>query len=128
MSLARPDEQRTRFRQPLGVAVMAYKAVLGLSEIMVGVLLAVPSFDPQATFARLSAEELREDPGDHFVALISRHLPALLHRRGLVAAGLILFGLASWPPRPRCGRARTGAATCWPRLLRCCFPSTCARP
>jgi hypothetical protein len=35
------------------------------------VLLAVPSFDPQATFARLSAEELREDPGDRFVALIS---------------------------------------------------------
>ena len=64
MSLARPDEQRTRFRRPLGVAVMGYKAVLGLSEILVGVLLAVPSFDPQATFARLSAEELREDPGE----------------------------------------------------------------
>jgi hypothetical protein len=44
---------------------MAYKAALGLSEILVGVLLAVPSFDPQATFARLSAEELREDPGGH---------------------------------------------------------------
>ena len=57
-------------------------------------LLAVPSFDPQATFARLSAEELREDPGDRAVALISRHLPALLHHRGLVAVGLILFGLA----------------------------------
>ena len=41
---------------------MAYKAVLGLNEIVVGVLLAVPSFDPQATFARLSAEELHEDP------------------------------------------------------------------
>ena len=40
---------------------MVYKATLGLSEIAVGVLLAVPSFDPQATFARLSAEELRED-------------------------------------------------------------------
>jgi len=49
---------------------------------------------PQATFARLSAEELREDPGDRAVALISRHLPALLHHRGLVAVGLILFGLA----------------------------------
>jgi hypothetical protein len=43
-----PDERRTRFRRPLGVAVMAYKAALGLSEILVGVLLAVPSFDPQA--------------------------------------------------------------------------------
>jgi hypothetical protein len=62
MNLARADAHRTRFRRPLGVAVMAYKAILGLSEIVVGVLLAVPSFDPQATFARLSAEELREDP------------------------------------------------------------------
>jgi uncharacterized membrane protein len=94
MSQAGPDEHRTRYRKPLGVAVMAYKAALGLSEITAGVLLAVPSFDPQATFARLSAEELREDPGDRFVALISRHLPALVHHRGLVAVGLILFGLA----------------------------------
>jgi uncharacterized membrane protein len=94
MSLARPDEHRTRFRRPLGLAVMAYKAILGLSEIAVGVLLAVPSFDPQATFARLSAEELREDPGDHLVALVGRHLPSLLHHRGLVAVGLILLGLA----------------------------------
>ena len=51
------------------MAVLAYKAILGLSEIVAGVLLAVPSFDPQATFAWLSAEELREDPGDRFVAL-----------------------------------------------------------
>jgi hypothetical protein len=29
MSLAGPDEQRTRFRRPLGVAVMAYKAASG---------------------------------------------------------------------------------------------------
>jgi hypothetical protein len=72
MCFTRPDRQRTRFRRPLGIAVMAYKAILGLSEIAVGVLLAVPSFDPQATFARLSAEELREDPGDGFVALVAR--------------------------------------------------------
>jgi uncharacterized membrane protein len=94
MNLARRDAHRTRFRRPLGVAVMAYKAILGLSEIVVGVLLAVPRFDPQATFARLSAEELREDPGDRFVALVSTHLPALLHHRGLVAVGLVLLGLA----------------------------------
>jgi uncharacterized membrane protein len=94
MNATGPDEQRTRFRRPLGIAVMAYKAVLGVSEIVVGVLLAVPSFDPQATFARLSAEELREDPGDRLVALISRHLPALLHHRGAVAAGLVALGLA----------------------------------
>jgi uncharacterized membrane protein len=93
MSLAGP-EKRTRFRRPLGVGVMAYKAILGLSELVVGILLAVPGFDPQATFARLSAEELREDPGDRFVALVSRQLPALLHHRGLVAVGLIVFGLA----------------------------------
>jgi uncharacterized membrane protein len=73
---------------------MAYKAILGLSEITVGILLAVPSFDPQATFARLSAEELREDPSDRLVALISRHLPALLQHSGTVAVGLIVFGLA----------------------------------
>ena len=73
---------------------MAYKAILGLSEIVVGVLLAIPSFDPQATFARLSAEELREDPGDRFVALVSRHLPSLLHHRGPAAAGLVVLGLA----------------------------------
>jgi uncharacterized membrane protein len=94
MSLADPDQQRTRFRRPLGVTVMAYKTILGLSEIVVGLLLAIPTFDPQATFARLSAEELREDPGDRFVALVSRHLPALLRHRGLIAAGLIVFGLA----------------------------------
>ena len=94
MSPARPDGQRTRFRRPVGVAVMAYKAALGLSEIVVGMLLAVPSFDPQAIFARLSAEELREDPGDRLVALVSRHLPALLHHRGTVAVGLIVLGLA----------------------------------
>ena len=94
MFLADSDGYRTRYRRPLGVAVMAYKAILGLSEILVGVLLGVPSFDPQATFAGLSAEELREDPGDRFVALVSRHLPSLLHHRGLVAAGLVLLGLA----------------------------------
>jgi uncharacterized membrane protein (DUF2068 family) len=73
---------------------MAYKAILGLSEITVGVLLAIPSFDPQATFARLSANELREDPNDRLVALLSRQLPALVHHRGTVAVGLIIFGLA----------------------------------
>jgi hypothetical protein len=46
---------------------MAYKAILGLSEIVVGLLLAIPSFDPQATFARLSADELREDANDRLV-------------------------------------------------------------
>jgi hypothetical protein len=46
MNRARSDAYRTRFRRPLGVVIMAYKAILGLSEIVVGVLLAVPAFDP----------------------------------------------------------------------------------
>ena len=128
MSQARPEARRTRFRRPLGVAVMAYKAALGLSEITVGALLAVPSFDPQATFARLSAEELREDPGDRLVALISRHLPALVHHRGLVAAGLIVFGLAKLVAAAAMWEGRNGAAACWPQRWHCCSPSTCARP
>jgi hypothetical protein len=38
-----------------------------------------------------------------WVALISRHLPALVHHRGPVAAGLIVFGWPSWSrPLPRC--------------------------
>jgi Predicted membrane protein (DUF2127) len=36
---------------------------------------------------------MREDPDDHLVALVSRHLPSLLDHRGLVAAGLIVLGL-----------------------------------
>jgi hypothetical protein len=83
---------------------MAYKAILGLSEIVVGVLLAIPNVDPQATFARLSAEELREDPGDRFVAQVSRHLPALLHHRGHGEHGRArrapCAGLAAWSAIP----------------------------
>jgi uncharacterized membrane protein len=112
MNLAGPEGQRTRFRRPLGVAVMAYKAILGLSEIVVGLLLTVPSFDPQATFARLSAEELREDPGDRFVALVSRHLPALLHHRGLVVVGLIVLGLAKLVAAAAMWEGQEWAATC----------------
>jgi uncharacterized membrane protein (DUF2068 family) len=88
------DAERTRFRRPIGLLVMGYKAVLGLTEVVVGAFLAVPGVDPQAIFARLSAEELREDPGDHFVALVTRQLPSLVHHRRPVAVGLILLGLA----------------------------------
>ena len=111
--MARPDAKRMRFRRPLGVAVLAYKAVLGVCEVIVGVLLAIPSFDPQATFARLSAEELREDPGDHFVALVTRHLPSLFHHRGPVAVGLILLGLAKLVAAAAMWEGREWAATCW---------------
>jgi len=91
---------------------MAYKAILGLSEILVGVLLAIPRFDPQATSARLSAEELREDPGDRFVALVSRRLPSLLQHRGLVAVGLIVLGLAKLVAAAAMWRGQEGVATC----------------
>jgi hypothetical protein len=88
------NAERARFRRPLGLLIIAYKAALGLTEVIVGAFLAVPGVDPQATFARLSAEELREDPGDHFVALVTRQLPSLVHHRGPVAVGLVLLGLA----------------------------------
>jgi uncharacterized membrane protein (DUF2068 family) len=88
------DAERTRFRHPLGLLIIAYKAALGLTEVIVGVVLAIPGVDPQAIFARLSAEELREDPGDHLVALVTRQLPSLVHHRGPVAVGLMLLGLA----------------------------------
>jgi uncharacterized membrane protein (DUF2068 family) len=88
------DDERTRFRRPLGLLIIAYKVALGLTEVVVGAFLAIPGVDPQAIFARLSAEELREDPGDHFVALVTRQLPSLVHHRGPVAVGLILLGLA----------------------------------
>jgi uncharacterized membrane protein (DUF2068 family) len=88
------DAERARFRRPLGLLIIGYKAALGLSEVVVGAFLAVPGVDPQALFARLSAEELREDPGDHFVALVARQLPSLVHHRWTVAVGLILLGLA----------------------------------
>jgi hypothetical protein len=51
MSLARPDEQRTWFRRPLRGGCLGLQGHPWLGEIVVGVLLAVPSFDPQATFA-----------------------------------------------------------------------------
>ncbi len=102
------DAGRTRFRRPLGLLIIGYKAALGLTEIVVGSLLAIPGFDPQATFARLSAEELREDPGDHFVALVTRHLPSLLLATANVAVlvALILL-LRGWRPHARPGLGPT---------------------
>ena len=102
---------------------MAYKGTLGRSEIAVGTLLVVPSFDPQGTFARLSAEELREDSGDRFVALVSRHLLGLLHHRGLVAVGLIVFGLAKLVAAAAMWEARNGATTSSPRQAAHVVPS-----
>ena len=86
-------EDERRFRTPWGLTVIAYKALLGAGEIMIGVVLALPWVDVQRLFTRLSAEELREDPGDRLVALVSRSLPGLLAHRGLVAATLIVLGV-----------------------------------
>lgn len=86
-------EVRTRFRTPVGLAIIAYKTALGIGELAVGVLLLIPSLDLAATFHRLTAEELREDPSDLLVALISRHLPSLVQHRATVGVGLISFGV-----------------------------------
>jgi uncharacterized membrane protein (DUF2068 family) len=128
MSPERPNKQRTRFRRPLGVAVMAYKAALGLSELLVGVLLAVPGFDPQATFARLSAEELPEDPDDRVVALVSRHLPALLHHRGLVAVGLAMLGLAKLVAAAAIWEGHEWGGYLLAATVAMLLPFDCARP
>jgi uncharacterized membrane protein len=72
---------------------MGYKAIIGLSEIVVGVLLLIPTFDVARTFHRLTAEELREDPGDWTVAFVSRQLPQLVHSRLPVGMVLIALGL-----------------------------------
>jgi hypothetical protein len=87
-------EDERRFRTPWGLTVIAYKALLGAGEILVGVVLALPWVDVHRLFTRLSAEELREDPSDRLVALMSRSLPGLLAHRGLVAAMLIVLGVA----------------------------------
>ena len=50
-------EDRTRFRTPVGLAIIAYKTALGVSEWVVGVLLLIPSLDVSAMFHRLAAEE-----------------------------------------------------------------------
>jgi hypothetical protein len=85
---------RRRYRNPLGYALMAYKGLLGLGEVAVGLLVSMPFLDTVALFRRLSAEELREDPGDRLVGFLSRHLPSLMAHRGTVAAALLVLGVA----------------------------------
>lgn len=87
-------ENKARFRTPLGIAIIVYKAGSGVAELVVGTLLLIPNVDIAAVFRRLSAEELREDPTDRLVSLVTRHLPSLLEHRGLVASGVIVFGIA----------------------------------
>ena len=53
-----------------------------------------PASTPRRPSPGCRPRSCARNPGDRFVALVSRHLPALLHHRGLAAAGLILFGLA----------------------------------
>ena len=60
-------------RVPRQVLLEAWPGDPRLLERLLGA--AAPVTHPP-DFARLSAEELREDPGDRFVALVSRHLPS----------------------------------------------------
>jgi hypothetical protein len=93
MSRARPDEQRTRFRPPPALPSWPTRPPLGFSEILVGGLLADPGFDPGDLRPAVGRGTAR-GPRRPLRRLVSRHLPALLHHRGLVAVGLVLFGLA----------------------------------
>jgi uncharacterized membrane protein len=81
------------FRTPLAIALITYKALFGLGELVVGVLLLIPGFNIAKTFHQLTAEELREDPTDRWVALMSRHLPSLIQHRVPVAVGLLALGV-----------------------------------
>jgi uncharacterized membrane protein len=73
---------------------MAYKGLFGLGEVAGGVALSIPAFDPASLFRRLAAAELREDPGDRFVATVSRLLPSLVVHRLEVAILLLALGVA----------------------------------
>ncbi len=84
---------RTRLITPVDLTIIAYKTALGVGELTVGVLLLIPSLDLTAIFHRLTAEELREDPSDMLVGLISRNLPSLVQHRATVGLGLIVFGV-----------------------------------
>ncbi len=90
----KPRDSHPEFRTPLAIALITYKALFGLGEVVVGVLLLTPGFNVARTFHRLTAEELREDPTDRWVALISRHLPSLIQHRVAVGVGLVVLGTA----------------------------------
>ena len=77
----------------------------------------------------MSAKELREDPGDRMGALVTRHLPGLLHHRGLIAVGLILFGLAKLVAAAAMWEGREwGGYLLAATVALLLSPSTCARP
>jgi hypothetical protein len=94
---AGPDAERTRFRRPLGVAVMAYKAVLGLSEIVVGVLLILFGL---AKLVAAAAMWEGQEWGGYLLAAN--------------AAALVVLVLLIAPRGRRTGRPRDGAVT-WSR-------------
>jgi uncharacterized membrane protein (DUF2068 family) len=87
------QDSHPEFRTPLVIALITYKAVFGLGELVVGVLLLIPDINIAKTFRALTAGELREDPTDRWVALMSRHLPSLIQHRTLVAVGLLILGV-----------------------------------
>jgi len=89
-----PPVDRRRYRTPVGYVVMAYKLLLGVAELVAGVALAVPAFDPLPRFHRWATAELRHDPNDLLAGFAVRHIPALLPQRALVVAILLVLGLA----------------------------------
>lgn len=73
---------------------MGYKVLLGFGELVAGVALAVPAFDPLPRFRTWAAAERRHDPNDLLAGIVSRHVPSFLPHRGLVVAILLVLGLA----------------------------------
>lgn len=69
---------------------MAYKALLGVGEVSLGVAMVTRPH----LFERIAAPETRNDPGDSPIAILSRHLPVLLQHRVIVASALIALGVA----------------------------------
>lgn len=92
--MSEKGDNRRRFRTPLGLTIIGYKALLGIVESGLGALLLLPRVNITELFRRLTAHELREDSTDRFVALAVRHLPSLVQHRYLVGAGLLGVGIA----------------------------------
>jgi uncharacterized membrane protein len=73
---------------------IAYKSLFGVEEIVLGVVLLIPSFDILRLPHHIVAEEVREDPTNPFVALLTRHLPTLLQDRISIGVVFVSIGAA----------------------------------
>lgn len=85
-------EGHPEFRTPLALALITYKVLFGLGELVLGGLMLIPGLNVAKAFHALTAEEIREDPTDRWVALMSRNLPTLIQHRVSVAVGLLVLG------------------------------------